>query len=140
MDQHDEMYFTMWYGVYHRPSRRLTFASAGHHPVFLVGPERTDALALQSKGPFIGLLPDHAFSSRSVTVAPAAALHLFSDGLFEVVSPEGRERGLADFQPLLLEPPDPGRTEPERLFERVRSLSGPAPFDDDVSILTVTFR
>ena len=54
MDDHNGMYFTIWYGVYHRPSGRLRYASAGHPPPILVsGPrgERGEVTALSAQGP-----------------------------------------------------------------------------------------
>ena len=34
MDRHNEMYFTIWYGVYDKQKRRLTYANGGIHPPF----------------------------------------------------------------------------------------------------------
>ena len=45
---------------------------------------------------------------------------------------------LADFTPLLLLSAVPGMTEPQRLLSAVRSIHR-RPFEDDVSLLTVTF-
>jgi phosphoserine phosphatase RsbU/P len=36
MEQHNQLYFTLWYGVLHRPTRRLRYTSAGHPPAILV--------------------------------------------------------------------------------------------------------
>ena len=38
MEAHDDMYFTMWYGVYSAATRSLTYACGGHHPGFLFSP------------------------------------------------------------------------------------------------------
>ena len=53
MEHHNEMYFTIWYGVYHRPTGRLRYATAGHPPPILVnGPsgERGEAQPLPAQG------------------------------------------------------------------------------------------
>ena len=47
MDRHDDQYFTMWYGVYDALDRTLTYASAGHHPAYLVAPDRAERAAAQ---------------------------------------------------------------------------------------------
>jgi serine phosphatase RsbU (regulator of sigma subunit) len=139
MEQHDDMYFTMWYGVYNRPSRTLRFASGGHHPGFLVERSRIRATPVQSRGPLIGLMPDYAYQAEALSVAPGSTLHLFSDGVFEIVTAAGAEWGLDDFLPLLTQAADPLMTEPERLHRQVRAIARPGPFDDDFSLLTVTF-
>src|SRR6202451_3504010 len=36
MDRHNDMYFTMWYGVYDKQKRRLTYANGGHPPAILM--------------------------------------------------------------------------------------------------------
>lgn len=36
MEDHRDMYFTMWYGVYRLSSRILTYASGGHPPALLI--------------------------------------------------------------------------------------------------------
>ncbi|MCF7765196.1 MAG: response regulator [Verrucomicrobia bacterium] len=36
MERHHNLYFTIWYGVFQRSSRRLTYASGGHPPALLL--------------------------------------------------------------------------------------------------------
>jgi len=142
MDQHDDMYFTMWYGVFNIRTRVLKFASAGHHASFLVPAQPADAapIAVQCRGPLIGMVPDFEFRSETTTVPEGATLYLFSDGVFEIVTHAGEEWSMDEFKNLLRQPRDPLLTEPERLHAHVRALSRPGPFDDDFSILTVTFH
>src|SRR6185369_13587849 len=56
MDRHDGMIFTMWYGVYHVPQRILRYASAGHHPAYLVADGASTPL--RTRGLTIGAMPD----------------------------------------------------------------------------------
>ena len=79
------------------------------------------------------------FTGGCVAVPAASCLHVFSDGVFEIETVEGQSWRLADFVPLLSEPAQPGVTEPERLLAAVRQRARPAPPDDDISLLTVTF-
>ena len=72
-------------------------------------------------------------------VPPGSVLYVFSDGVFEVQTPEGRPWRLGDFVPLLTQAPQPGLTEPERLVAAVRQQARPGPPEDDVSMLSVTF-
>ena len=103
MDRHGDQYLTMWYGVYDIINRTMTYASAGHHPGYLVAPDRSAALPLRTSGLIIGALPDVGFTSAVAPVPPGARLYLFSDGIFEVVS-EGRLWSLDEFVKLLHEP------------------------------------
>ncbi len=136
MDRHDGLFFSLWYGVCDLARRRLAFGCAGHHPAFLVaGGSEPEPLHL--KGPPIGAMPEWAYRRGETDLPAGARLHLFSDGAFELVSPEGRDLGLPDFLPHLLAAPEPGLSEPERLLRVVRALSRPGPLDDDVSLLTL---
>jgi sigma-B regulation protein RsbU (phosphoserine phosphatase) len=48
MEDNAGMYFTMWYGVFDTLSRCLDFASAGHHPAYLVAGDRREAVPLKT--------------------------------------------------------------------------------------------
>jgi len=142
MDQHDDMYFTMWYGVFNTRTRTLTFASAGHHAGYLVPRERANVepVPVQSRGPLIGMVPDFTFKAETTVIPEGTTLYLFSDGVFEIITHAGEEWSIDSFKGLLAQPTHPMSTEPERLHAHVRSLARPGPFDDDFSILTVTFH
>jgi hypothetical protein len=72
-------------------------------------------------------------------VPEGSLLHVFSDGLFETESVDGRLGRLSDLEPLMCGAAVAGMTEPERLVSAARERARPGPPDDDVSLLTVTF-
>jgi sigma-B regulation protein RsbU (phosphoserine phosphatase) len=138
MEEHGGLFFTIWYGVYSRPERRIRYASAGHHPGFLFAPGQRPE-GLRTRGPMIGAVPEQRYSRGETSVAPGSVLYLFSDGAFEVIAPDGRQLGLDDFL-MLLGGPEAGTSgEPERIYKAVRSQSRPGPLDDDFSVLAVSF-
>ncbi len=139
MENHNGMFFTIWYGVYNRPKRSLLYASGGHHPAYLVSSDRKAVTPLTTQGPLIGVQDDKRFDEAHVHVPPGSSLHLFSDGIFEIADKEGRQLGLSDFLPLLNQPPVEGRSEPQRVYQIVRTTARPGPLDDDFSYLVVKF-
>jgi len=139
MENHNGMFFTIWYGVYNRPKRTLVYASGGHHPAYLVSSDRKAVTPLTTQGPLIGVQDDKRFDEAHVHVPPGSSLHLFSDGIFEIADKEGRQLGLSDFLPLLNQPPVEGRSEPQRVYQIVRTTARPGPLDDDFSYLVVKF-
>jgi serine phosphatase RsbU (regulator of sigma subunit) len=139
MDDHGGLYFTMWYGVFARSERRLTYSSGGHHPAFLVPVERTSSAPLGTKGLMIGAKPDYRFQSGSVIVPQNAQIYLFSDGVFEITGHDGSQGRLADFLPLLLRSSAKTVGESRRLYDLVRAFARPGGLDDDFSMLVVTF-
>jgi sigma-B regulation protein RsbU (phosphoserine phosphatase) len=140
MESHNGMFFTIWYGVYNRRSRTLTYASAGHHPAYLVSSDRTLVTPLRTPGPLIGVLEDHSFAEASMELPEAGALHIFSDGVFEIEDRQGRQLGLSDFLPVLGQPAVEGRSEVQRIYQTVRQTARPGPLDDDFSYLVVNFQ
>ena len=139
MDSHHGMFFTMWYGVYRPSERTLTYASAGHHEAYLVLPEKSSARPLGMPALMIGAMPDSVYLAEQTTVPAGSHLYLFSDGVFEIVTASGDRWTKGDFEPLLLEPAVPGKSESDRLYEAVRQAAAPGPLDDDASLMVLTF-
>jgi len=141
MDGHDNMLFSIWYGVLDLQTRHLTFASAGHHPAYLRPAAGGPLRPLHTPHPIVGALASVAFAAGSVPVSPGDKLYLFSDGAFEINPVEGQDWGLERFTRLLGAAAGVGAEavpEPEQLFRQLRRVARPGPLDDDVSILVAT--
>ena len=139
MEQHGDMYFTIWYGVYDAAERSLQYASGGHHPAFLVPPDRSATIPLYTRNVAVGAVPDYEFKSGTADIAPGSSFYLFSDGVFEIKTKEGSQWELANFMPLILQAPVAGTDEPTRLCEAVKRLTEREDFDDDFSVLFAQF-
>jgi serine phosphatase RsbU (regulator of sigma subunit) len=140
MESHADMYFTFWYGVFDPATRRLEFASAGHHPAFLARAEGGDLVPLRTRNPMIGGLAGRVFTAESVEAPPGSVLYLFSDGVFEIVTIDGLQWGLQDFLPLIRTSPSAdGLSECQRLHQEVARAARPGGLDDDFSLLVLTF-
>lgn len=140
MDDHDGFCFTIWYGVYDGGTRLLRYASAGHHPAYLMTADRRAIMPLSVRNPIMGVLPGHVFEADQVRLPPDCRLYLFSDGAFEIEDRAHRQCALPDFLPLLTQPEEPGKGEPQRLYDAVNARRLPGPWADDCSIMTVSFR
>jgi serine phosphatase RsbU (regulator of sigma subunit) len=139
MDVHNGLYFTMWYGVYRTADRALRYGTAGHGPAFLVPPDRSEPQPLGMSAMMIGMMPDQTYEVKETTVPPDSTVFLFSDGAYEVATKDGGRWELENFLPLLTEAPAAGVPEPERIYRAVRQAAAPGPFEDDFSLLAITF-
>lgn len=139
MDSHGGLFFTMWYGVYDARDRTLRYASAGHHPAFLVTPERQASQPLGMSALMIGAFAGYEYKVAETTVPPDSTVYLFSDGVFEIVTKEKLRWEMANFLPLLIEPALPGVPEAERLRRVVTQAAETSQLEDDFSLMVVTF-
>lgn len=139
MEEHNALMLTLWYFVYDLPSRQLRYCSAGHHASYLTVPGGEEPVALSTRGPAIGMLPTGRWAIATATIPPGGRLYLFSDGVFEIIDANGRERGIEDLRRLIAGPALSGPMEPRRIWDVVRAAVHPALLDDDFSVLVFTF-
>jgi sigma-B regulation protein RsbU (phosphoserine phosphatase) len=144
MERHNDMFFTMWYGVYNRQRRSLRWAGGGHPPALIVTPgsaltQKPAPAALESDNPLLGAIEGLGFFSLEVDVPPESTLYLFSDGAYEITRPDGSMGTLDRFQELLASRPGGGETALDSVVEQIRTLAGGVDLADDLSILAVTF-
>ena len=137
MERHNNLFFTMWYGVYDMVERVVSFATAGHHPAYLLAAGATQPMPLGTRNPSIGIGADRDVAASRAPVAPGSALFLFSDGVFEITDHEGHEWGLSQLLSLL--PMMAGPNGPRRLYDTVRMAARPGPLEDDFSALAIRF-
>jgi len=136
MERHNNMYFTIWYGVLHRPSRTVRFASAGHPPAVVLAADRSPEQLRTEAMPIGTMLDDVAFPVGETVLPPAALLYLFSDGAYEITRPDGSMMRYEEFVTLLATCPEPhGPARVAAVIDTIRAAQGHPHFDDDVSLL-----
>jgi len=140
METQNNMYFTIWYGVYQVSTRQLRYASAGHPPAILLRGKAgaTEAMLLQVKGMVLGGMPGTVYREESVLLEPDDRLFLLSDGTYEVEKSAGVRLEFSEFVQFTAQAAGPG-SELERILDWVRSMNGAGPLDDDFTLLKVVF-
>jgi sigma-B regulation protein RsbU (phosphoserine phosphatase) len=138
MERHNNMYFTVWYGVYSKSRRRLRYASGGHPPAILVTAE--GPRELRTPGFVIGGMPDMTFPADECDVPPGSALYVFSDGAYEVRRPDQTEMTLEDLIAVFTQKRLGGHPACVDVFGAVLEARGSSALEDDVSILRVLFE
>ena len=138
MGKQNDLYFTLWYGVYNRQTQSLRHASAGHPPALLFGDSLT-AEQLLCKNLFIGGFPKVNFERGEAPVPRDARLYLFSDGVYEVERPDGTMWSLEELQDYLSRPPVEPGAEIEALYKALQEMHSGDVLDDDFSLLRLDF-
>ena len=136
MEKHGEMFFTAWCGIYDPSARRMRFAGGGHPPSILVRADGTTEI-LAAKGPVIGAMPGMKFASAEAVIPPAARLFVFSDGAYEIVRHDGSMMSHDDLRQLLSRAPHENAA--AWTMEQLRALNSQPVFDDDVSLVELSF-
>lgn len=142
MDTHQDKYFTIWYGVYHPPTRQLSYSCAGHPPAILLsGDPNTPSQVQQLKTPGmpVGMFPEIEYPQKSCQVPPSSTLYIYSDGAYEINQRNGKLWTLDEFVQLLSDYREKNQTELEQLLDYLRNLNPKRVFEDDLSLLQVTF-
>ncbi|QYY36269.1 SpoIIE family protein phosphatase [Ruficoccus sp. ZRK36] len=144
MDKHNQMYFTLWYGVYHLPTRTLKFSSGGHPPSVLITDPTNPQGSLQTlatPGMVIGGMPDAPFTTDSTEVPAGSKLYVFSDGVYEVNYADGNGMMTEEeFAEGLCLPAEEGKTKVAGMVDWVRRAQGQDAFEDDFSLMEIIFK
>jgi len=146
MDSQHDKYFTIWYGVYNRVKRQLTYASAGHPPAILILPSRPSGIPaddafnkLGTPGIPIGMIPDANFVSDRCDIPIGSALYVYSDGIYDLPNALNQSAwGLGAFLNLLVH--NAHSMGLDQILETVQSQSSSSNFSDDLSILKIVFN
>ena len=139
MEAHNNMYFTMWYGVFNKTSRQLAYGSAGHPPSVLVSADAEGlrkSQQLRTPGMMVGTMEDADFPSEQIPVPANSALYVFSDGTYEIeLADADGMLDLDDFVQILesIEPRNPKAL--DLLSQRIQEIQGHDDFEDDFSIM-----
>lgn len=137
MDANDGHYLTMWFGVYQRSTRTMTYASAGHPPALVLSGGRPAELLTPSRP--VGVFADTVFRTTTYTVPPGSRILIYSDGAFEFRLGTGGRLGLEEFADLCVELAATPQFSAASLVDRLRQLSATEAFADDCSVLLMHF-
>lgn len=148
MSAQNDKYFTIWYGVYNRVKRELSYASAGHPPAMLLTPAtpptgKATLQRLRTPGMPIGMMPDTTYQPQRAQVADNSRLYIFSDGIYEI-QPVGHSTsapllGLDGLVQLLMSLESRQQLSLDTLIQQVSAFGGNR-FEDDLSLLEIDFH
>lgn len=145
MENHNNMFFTIWYGVYNKKERTLVYSSGGHPPAIYFaddpysGDGSVKGFELQTPGLVIGGMTGIVFQEKTIQVKEGSRLYLFSDGVYEITKPTGDVLTLDEFIHVLSQPTPGGKEALDRVGTYTQELNGPGPYSDDYSIIEFMF-
>ncbi|MCX6969733.1 MAG: SpoIIE family protein phosphatase [Verrucomicrobia bacterium] len=141
MESQNNMYFTLWYGVYEKSTRTLRHCSGGHPPALLLvpRPDGTNTIEeVRAPGMILGIMPAASYEGGTCTIPAGASLIMLCDGTYEVRTRDGAMLEFDEFLAFMGE----NGTKPdvfERVLSWIHSLRGDGPLDDDFSLVRIRF-
>jgi phosphoserine phosphatase RsbU/P len=87
----------------------------------------------------IGFLPDDDYEDSTVEIEENSTLYIFSDGVYEIVTPSQKIWGLNAFIDVLVSYTKTNTCHLKQVMAEINSISARTKFDDDLSILKVSF-
>jgi PAS domain S-box-containing protein len=142
-EQHNDMFFTIWYGVYNKSSRNLLYASGGHPPALLFSDsssEKVQIAQLRTPNFVIGGSADATYEKEMLQLDGPARLYVFSDGVYDITKEDGSIWGLEGFLEFMQEQSDKTQLNLDRLFSYVQQVNQTDSFEDDFTILEVSLE
>ena len=133
----DGEYFTIWAGCLHLPTRTLRYATAGH-PSALLTKKGQPMKHLGAKSWPIGFGVEEVYSSQEITLEKGDRLHFFSDGIYEVFSPDGQLWDRESFERACQQAHDkPLEAGLKWIVQEAQRYQGQDTFSDDVAVVGI---
>ena len=142
MGETGDDYFTIWYGVYHKTKRQLTYACAGHPPAILLSGTSTPSSVQEIGMPGlpIGMLPGVKYEDKSCKIPAGSTVYIFSDGVYEIHQSDGQIWGVKNLVNLLTNYQKSSTSNLDTVFHHIQTLSSDKDLDDDFSLLEIHFN
>ncbi len=142
MESQNNLFFTIWYGVYRPSARELAFASGGHPPALLLLAQAGSQplpVPLRTEGPAVGCLEEARYSTAVQKVPAGARLMVLSDGVFEILQGNDRAGTWTEFL-ASFNSPAVQALRPNERFRRALQTRGADSLEDDFSFVEFRFE
>jgi len=142
-EKHNDLFFTIWYGVYDMSSHNLIYASGGHPPAILFSGSSTEHIQmdqLRTPNIIMGGKLDNIYQSEIKAISRPSRLYVFSDGVYEITKTDGSIWGFNDFLEFNARSFKVDEANLDRLLTHAQELAQEEEFDDDFTIMEITFE
>ena len=138
MEKNNNMFFTIWYGVYSKKKKQLIYSTGGHPPAILISGD--SLISLKTPGLVIGGMANTKYKNATQNIRSGDKLYVFSDGVYEMVDLGGNLLKLEDFIKTITRfSKEPGDGDIQGIINFSQEINGSIPFPDDYSIVRLIF-
>jgi serine phosphatase RsbU (regulator of sigma subunit) len=130
------MFATLWIGEMDPVTRTLSFSSQGHPPAYLVRDRQISPL--KTEGIPLGVTEEITIDVKTLVLEPKDRLVMYTDGIIEAHSQEGKLYGLGRLKELLLHRQEGGLDQvADLIMQDVMAFEGTAPRHDDIALIVM---
>ena len=142
MKDHAGKFFSVWYGVYSRATRQITYASAGHPSALLVTEQNGKEVLTKTAlgGPALGVIPEIHTPENVVDFPPGSQLCVFTDGLYEILDEKKDHGSYDEFLLKMQAEVNSGQALYESMLRWLDDARKKSLLDDDVTLLRLLSR
>lgn len=137
IEKNNSQYFTMIYGILDTEERSLSFVCAGHPPLLVI--KNDDSVQIiEGEDIPIGFSENYQFKRMKLNLENGDRCYLYSDGIIEAGSVNGRPFGMERMIEILTREGNSSlRQGMDVLVEEVKSWCNPYSCEDDISIVAI---
>ena len=134
----EDVFVTVFYGIFDRRDGTLRYANGGHNPPVLIAPGQAEMLPLTG-GVALAMFDGLTYADGEVVIPPDGKLFCYTDGVPESTDLQEEEFGNDRMRENLLANADrsPGDTI-EAMLRRVEDFAGEAEQFDDIAMLVLS--
>ena len=134
----NNMFVTVFYGIYNIRTGEVTYANAGHNPPYLVRADGSMEMLPLSKDIVAGAFDDFQYSQESLQLEPGDTLLLYTDGVTEAINTEDKEYGEGRLEKQLAQCSNLSCQEIiDKVKEDVKAFAGEAEQSDDITLFAL---
>ncbi|OAI49951.1 serine/threonine protein phosphatase [Planctomycetaceae bacterium SCGC AG-212-F19] len=136
-----EHFVTAFYGLFHRETRKLTYANAGHPLPYRFARATGACTPLVARGTMLGIMPEADYDEHAVQLEPGDKLCFYTDGLVDAHNDAGEHYGGARLQECLrAHGAEPAGAVVAHVVDCLNAFRGNQPVKDDLTILIADVR
>lgn len=142
-EENNDMFFTIWYGVYNKKRGELAYASGGHPPAILFyrsAKGRPKYVHLGTRNNVIGGFVNADFQQNIFSLFETSYLYIFSDGVYEFVQTDGNRWKYNEFVEFLFRIHFDKEKDLNAIINSIKKRRENDLFEDDFTILKVSFK
>lgn len=134
----NNMFVTVFYGIYNIKTGEVTYTNAGHNPPYLIKADGTIEQLPLSKDIVVGALDDFQFSEETLQLEHDDTLLLYTDGVTEAINVNDEEYGEKRLEETLK---DVTQQNCQQIINtvkaNVKTFAGEAEQSDDITLLAI---